>query len=476
MPELFNLDLNNVYKKSFSLFCRHLGIIVGTMHMEIVNALESHTKHVCVMAARGHSKTTIMSVAYPLWYCYKNTTSPKSIVIVSMNQNESRRIMGIIRDYIYKYQDFLGFKLKVDTADELQIYLPNSIDHHTISCVPIGTRGRHCDVLICDDVMKDEQGNTVQSITKLKQIWWNAQTPMVSAKKGIILLLGTPISTNDLFGDVKEIIERETEQTGDSNWLFMRYPALTDDGKVQFPEFYDYDQLMSIKSSKPDWVWEQEYMLRPFGGSQSIFRLDDLESASNLAYPELKEEELLSRKTYIGCDVAMSDASTADYSAFFVVSKCPNHPLKIEYIWHERGVDEPLQIDEIKNLKRIHNVCYGKIEKKGLTYSMSNKVIKDPELAGIIEEWNPTNEEKAKIIGNLQLLIKHNMLYIPKDLQHYNELMSELMSFTLINKNGNQIYKASTGHDDLVIGLALAVSSAGGWVFDEKQPPKLLII
>ena len=108
---LSDLNLTNIYKRSFAMFCRNIGLVVGKMHLEIVSELEKHEKNLCVMAARGHSKTSIMSVAYSLWLCYKST-KPRYIIIVSMNQTESRRIMGLIRDYISEYSYFFNFKLK----------------------------------------------------------------------------------------------------------------------------------------------------------------------------------------------------------------------------------------------------------------------------------------------------------------------------------------------------------------------------
>lgn len=471
-----NIDLGSIYKRSFKLFCEHqLGVIVGNMHTEIVNALESKSKNLCVMASRGHSKTTIVSVAYPLWLCYKSPT-PEYIIIVSMNQNESRRIMGLIRDEIFKHNDFLGFQMKMDSADEVQIFIPGTNLHHTICSIPLGTRGRHGTILIADDILKDEQGNTIPSITKVKNLFWKAHSPMIEAKKGILAVVGTPICSNDLYNDIIELIETERKRGLDPSWNFLKYPAIKPDGSLQFPEFYTEERLLRKKLSVPSYVWEQEYMLNPVGDGYSIFPIELIESASNLDYKPIDKSEQDFVSNYIGCDVAMSSSSRADNSAFYIVTKAPNRPIKVTDCWIGHGIGEDQQIEKIKELKQVYNFVGGRIEKKGLTFSMSNKVVTDPELTGYIDEWNPTNEEKAKLVGNLQLLFKHKMIYIPKELPYYDELISELMSFTLINKDGTQQYKAAAGHDDMVIGLALAISAAGGWVYKPQVPYKLITI
>ena len=77
-------------------------------------------------------------------------------------------------------------------------------------------------------------------------------------------------------------------------------------------------------------------MLNPVSGEDSMFPIELLNSAIDLPYKELTEDEARYKKYYLGCDFAMSSSSTADYSAFCVVSKAPNRPINIEYIWHEK--------------------------------------------------------------------------------------------------------------------------------------------
>ncbi len=476
------VSLNDIYKRSFGAFCRRIvHQKIGKMHIEIINQLESGKKHLAVMAARGHFKTYVMSRSFPLWIIYKEI-EPKVIIIVSMNQTQSRRILGLIRDEIKSNIYFKNFKFKIDSADKIQVYIPGTNKFHTIVSIPLGTRGEHGDYVISDDVMKDDEGRTTASMAKLKDTWWKAQFPMAMArgdsftnaydvnthkkrKHGLHLVIGTPVSFDDLFSDLKELADKN------DTWVFLRYPAIKEDGTPQFPEHYSKEMLEEIKNSITTWAWEQEYMLNPVGDGFSIFTPDMIERASNLDFNENEDKTY-----YIGCDVAMSNKSTADNSAFFVLSKSKGNKIKIEEIWHEKGVSEDKQIEIIKKLKRKYNIQKGFIERKGLTYSMANKVVTDPELVGFIDTWNPTNEEKAKIIGNLQLVMKHNMLYIPKTLPKYNTLVHELLSFALINVNGSQKYKAMTGHDDMVIGLALAISAAGGWVYEERAEYHMEII
>ncbi len=477
------MNLADVYKRSFSAFCQDLlGQMVAEFYKTIIHHLESQQfkkeskTNLSIMVSRGHGKTLTFSKAFPLWTIFR-ADKPVTVIIQSMNQDMARRILALTRDELTSNPAFSHFNFKKETDKLLEIYMPghegDALKTHKIYSVPVGTRGLHGDYVISDDVQKDEDGQSVSSLKKLKSTWWNATYPMANAKNGIHLYIGTPISHNDMFFDIKEIRDKG------GNWKVFEFPALSYDDSGSaiplFPELFSLDKLMKIKESTPSWTWQQEYMLLPVG-QDSMFPLDLINSCVDLEYEELSDEDKAHREVFIGCDVAMSPESTADFSAFCVVSKAPNRPIKLEHIWHERGVDEDKQIEEIKNLKRTYNVSKGLIEQKGLTYSMGNKVVTEPELAGVMDNWNPTNEEKSKILGNLYLLMKHKMLCIPSDLKHTDLLINELLSFGIINENGTQKYRAMSGHDDLVISVALAVSAAGGWVFDKRPVYKLQII
>lgn len=477
------LDLRNVYKRSFELFCNDvINQPISKSHIEVIDYIQDNIKkptnktNIAIEAHRGWYKTWVFSRALPLYEIYSRDT-PIHIIIESMNQTIARYILGLSRDVINSNEHFADFKFKKETSELLEIYIPGHEGDdeftHKIYSIPEGVRGYHGDLVITDDIQKDEDGRTVASIKKLKSTWWQSTFPMANARNGFHILNGTPVSNDDLFFDIEEKVAEN------ANWKIFKKPIIYEDNgefKSNFPEKYPLEKIWQMKANMPTWAWQQEYMLEASGGDSNIFNIDILERASNMVYDKLSSEEELSKTNYIGCDIAMSKASGADYSVFYIVSKAPNRPLKVEHCYREKGADEDVQIEEIKSLKRIYNFKDGFVERKGLSYAMGHKIVTEPELSDRIKEWNPTNEEKSKIIGNLQLLLRHNMLYIPKTLPYYDELISELLSFVNVVRNGLITYRAMSGHDDMVIALALAVSSAGGWVYDHNQENVIEII
>jgi len=474
---MMGLQFDGIYKRSFRLFCRDIvSQPMGKIHEEIIDKIEGTKNHVAIQLSRGFFKTYVFSRAYPLWLIYRSEDKPVHIMVQSMNQDQARRILSLIRDELTSNPNFSKYQFKKETDKYIELYLPGTNKDnrrtHKIFSTPLGTRGPHVHHLIADDVMKDEQGRSPANMNILKQEFWNSSAPMVNALGGQIFLVGTPLAVNDLFGDVHEMIIKNN-----ANWEEYYYPACnTEETVSNFPEVYPMEKLMTIKKNLPSWTWQQEYMLIPVGGADAMFPAELLNRAVDCDYTPLTEEEEKYREYFLGCDVAMSSASGSDYSAFVVVSKAPNHPIRLEYIWHEKGVSEGEQIQKIKDIKRMYNIRRGIIERKGLTYAMAGAVTTDSELAGIMEEWNPTNEEKSRVLGNVQILMNKNMLCIPTEVAHSKDLIQELTTFGIINLDGNQRYKSLAGHDDLVIGVALSISAAGGWVFDKKIRSTMLIV
>ena len=84
-------------RESFEYFCKIvLKQKLGRMHKEWIKAALDTTKHTCIMSARGHFKTTILSVAFPLWIMMREE-KPKMIVILSATLEQSTEIMNLLK-------------------------------------------------------------------------------------------------------------------------------------------------------------------------------------------------------------------------------------------------------------------------------------------------------------------------------------------------------------------------------------------
>jgi late competence protein required for DNA uptake (superfamily II DNA/RNA helicase) len=85
------------------LFTKVLGLDLAPHHKDMANKLMSKNNQVFFLAARGHGKTELVSVAYPIWLCLNkgsDNAQPFQICIISSRDDQTTKIMQRIKNYI----------------------------------------------------------------------------------------------------------------------------------------------------------------------------------------------------------------------------------------------------------------------------------------------------------------------------------------------------------------------------------------
>jgi hypothetical protein len=103
---------------------------------------------------------------------------------------------------------------------------------------------------------------------------------------------------------------------------------------------------------------------------------------------------------------------------------------------------------------------------------MAEKASKDYTLAHSIEKFDTNHNSKNKLIGDLRLVMQNKMLGLDGD----KEIARELSSFGLVTKEGQQTFRALSGHDDLVMSLSMAVYAAGGYLPKNKPTAQFYMV
>lgn len=106
-------------------------------------------------------------------------------------------------------------------------------------------------------------------------------------------------------------------------------------------------------------------------------------------------------------------------------------------------------------MPKIRNIlCECNSLGKPLTELLRNKINK----SGLVQDWITTNESKARLVSGLQVAFEQKQITLMDDDKQTAELSMYEASYNL--KTGNVSYNAPNGgHDDLCIGLMLALES-----------------
>lgn len=472
--ELTNLvaNLDPVCEADFASFVKYkLGKKIGKFHREIIEKLEISTKHLHVQASRGFFKTTIISICYPLWCLWKPQKRKLNIGIVSHSLSRSSEIMRLIKQEIMERPEIAKRVLPEDMHHA--IWSATEIitkKGHRVVCVPPGgVQGEHFDLLILDDIQRDEDG-TGAALANLKKTFWNVICPIVNARKGKMLVVGTPLSFDDLYSEIKE----------NSGFMFMKYPAVKVNERGDwiesiFPEHYTIEDLQKIRDGLPSWAWQSQYMLNPIGAGTGLFPLELINSCIDPTIGQINEDTAQIKRNcahYIGCDIALSEDKRADSSCFVVIRK-NFETNELSMIYKQippKGTTSDEQVTRISNLAKIYGTSKVVIEQKGLGYSLAQKAFME---IPAVEKFDTTRSKKEQILGNVELLMRNKKLKLPKD----DAMINELMSFGLKRKiDGTETFEALSGHDDQVMALALACYAAGGWTSNATVRSSLVLI
>lgn len=253
---LNNMDEKEFRKKAkddFVFFCaRVLGLQLSTFHLEQLEMLNS--RYVCIVSPRGHLKTTLFAIAYPLWRIWKDENV--EICLISSAIDQSKKTLEKAQSMIEDNEILNELKSKKNQWNSMLLACNNG-SRYFIKPLNSTIRGTHVDCCICDDILRENNSE------RASEIFWSVIFPIVQTKRGQLIITGTPTSENDLLSEIEK----------KSGWSFRRWSAITE-GKPLWPERFNLEELKSIKDVQGEFKFNVEYMCdvtKPTMQSENIF-------------------------------------------------------------------------------------------------------------------------------------------------------------------------------------------------------------
>lgn len=449
-------------RNDFTVFCRSImHQKVGTMHREMIKSAEDKSKHSIIEAARGHFKTTIMSVCYPLWTVWRGAEKADDIVTVGATEEQGIRVLDIVKRKIEE-TPLLREALYPDSSrvwSKTELELKNG---WRIKTLPFSDaiRGNHPGRIILDDILKDQTTNVEEVDAK----FWGIVYPALQAKRAKLVLVGTPMSYLDLFHKLGGLTGTEEERVARrEEFAFLKFPAIKDDGTPQFPEHYSLEHLMKIKRSMPANLWAREMMCEPISGANALFPETSVKACVNQVLPEVAQERLAASSIVIGYDVAVTDKEGSDYSAYVVIRVRPdNQPLEVIDVQRYK-LPSNEQLKHLETLVARYRPAKILIETTGVGAGLFQVANSTSKLVGIVEAFETKMKSKQELLGLLEVTIRNQAVKLPFN----RDLLDELAGWeNTHDKQGKPIVKSVKAHDDLVMALAFSVWAAREYGFD----------
>ena len=414
-----------------------------------------------VVAPRGHSKTVSWTIGPTLWHAFR--LQGVGIIISSASRTQSKDILQKVKRIIIRNEAInylrptpeniaaLGDACDIDPSEDN--WSATSIRTTTdvsISTKSFGSsiRGKHVDYVFLDDVLQDDKSGS-RSTEQEKDAFYNIISPIVENKGGVLTVVGTPMTHDDL---LMELIDKDSFH----NVHFQSFDPET--GEVLWPEKWSLEGLKQKKAEVGPARFAREYQTNPMSVEEQYFSLENcIEPNKGHEHfkPDVTDDLYSSWRFHLGVDVALSDAAGSDFNVFTVLGVNPDEEtVYVVDVERTRTMSPEEIVSTMQRLNDRYGFDSGLYEKNAQGEGLMHQMKEAPQLDGRIDSFDTTRKTRPQILSGLQAAMYREALKIPND----SRLVKELQAF---HKNSKGKLEGK-GKDDMVMSLAIAYRNIEG--------------
>jgi len=307
---LAQIERNEACQTNFLTFVKNMWpeFIAGRHHKIISDKLErvanGELKRLIINMAPRHTKSEFASFLFPAWMMGKN---PRMKIIQATHTTElavnfGRKTKNLLDSDEFK-EIFPDVKLAADSKASGRWDTSSGGMYYAVG-VGSNLAGRGGDLVIIDDPHSEQ---TAMSANGFDDAWdWYTGGPRQRLQPGgSIVLVQTRWSEKDMTGQLLRAMAKDPLA---DQWEVVELPAIFDDGKPCWPEFWSIEDLTAVRASIPPSKWNAQYQQNPTGEENAIiprnwWRKWERDTIPNLEY------------VIQSYDTAFSKRETSDFSA-----------------------------------------------------------------------------------------------------------------------------------------------------------------
>jgi len=259
-------------------------------------------KHLAISMPPRHSKSSMVTIAYPLWLIFDN---PNLNILIVSNTNTLAEKFGIdLRELIKKH------------GPRFNVYL-SDVKHsstHLKFCDKDGNlyrgsirltgasgsiTGQDADYIIVDDPYKGEEDELTPTALKKKIDWFKRIIIQRLEPHTKLLVLHTRWHSDDLIGYFKEKLS--------DLFKFITFSAIKEDGTTLWPEQYSLKELNSKLGVVGERLFSAIWQQKPLDETSDFFDVDALK------YESLQPGEKIIKRMR-SWDLSSGETLHADYT------------------------------------------------------------------------------------------------------------------------------------------------------------------
>ncbi len=421
--------------------------LTAHIHKPICEALQDdeNNKRIVIILPRDWFKSSIGSIAYPIWRAINNPNV--RILVVQNSMSNARKKLQSIKQMIEKnklltalFPHLVPGKKSVWTAECLTVQRSGAYPEGTFEGAGTGTAvtSRHYDLIIEDDTVSpeiDDMTGVMQQPTQLeieKAIGFHRLTHplLLHPSKSKIVIIGTRWCERDLLGWIMEngkdykILSRSARENGNIVW-----------------DRYDESVLEELEVNMGPYMFSTLFLNEPLSGISSMFKRDWISY-----YQTQPDHHMVYCTTVDPASATKENSSDPDYTVVLTTGvHTPTGQIYIIHYTRDR-MNPGEQIDAIFDHYRAYKPLVVKVEAIAYQRTLVYWVRKRQEnlnLPFYVEPIKGLHGSKVDRIRGLQPYFAAGRVQIRSTMP---ELERELISFP----NG--------AHDDIIDALSMQIA------------------
>jgi len=279
LNKLTTSDLENMLLDLYEFYYNFVAITysndVEAQHIrilanELTEIFLGYKNNLCVAMPPRHSKTSVVTLAFPLWLIFQDPNL--NILIINAEASLSENFGIRLREYIKLYGAIFNVYLSdvKHSSTHIKFCDKNGVLYKG-SIRLVGSNGsitgQDADYLILDDIYKGFADITPTLLDK-KIEWFKTMVTQRREPHTKLIILHTRWATNDLQGYLKENYPND--------YSFLSFPAIKKDGSPLWAERYSIEFLKQQLEEMGERLFSSIYQQKPLDETGSFFNLDNV--------------------------------------------------------------------------------------------------------------------------------------------------------------------------------------------------------
>lgn len=300
------------YTYFVSTYFQHLATCkCGKFQLDAAKYLKQHPNTRAVFEwARGHAKSSHLSLFIPLWLKIQANRQMNVMVLVSKSEDAAIRLLGDLQaelEYNDAFKRDFGNQVKAGSWAEGEFKTADGCLFMAIgrgqSPRGIKDRGQRPDYIVIDDIDDDEMIRNPKRVGDAFDWCLTALLGTMAMGRGRFVLVGNRIGKDS-------ILSRFTERPGVYHTVVN---ALNNQGQPSWPENYQLHEIQELRQTMGERRFEKEYMNNPINEG-AIFMRKHIRYGKMLSLREYKS-------LICYTDPSFKNSSTSDFKATVLLGK-----------------------------------------------------------------------------------------------------------------------------------------------------------